>query len=239
MFNELEKSLLRQTTLLRKEIVTVFVVLEILLTAIIAIGFLGYFVFPVQLNDVIIFLSSEYMAHHFGEYASYAFCLTLLPSIMQRINIRFPFSLYIQSVLILVRRHMGILMYMLALAHGLMMSIFPRLASDTLLRMPIEEILGLGALLLTTPLFVTANDYSVKLLGKKWKKLHRLSYLIVWIIFLHVAMMLDNRTAFIVAVIGALEILSWTIFWQRQANGKTVIPSATTQPPETQNTPPV
>jgi DMSO/TMAO reductase YedYZ heme-binding membrane subunit len=227
MFAEQEKSLLSFTTLHRKQITFLFLILETLLALAIILGFFGYFIFPDQSDVLLNFLTSEYMAHHFGTYSAIAFCLTLLPSIMQRMNIRFPFSLYIQSTLILVRRHMGILMYLFALAHGTLMSIFPRLTFGVLLRMPVEEIIGLTALLLTTPLFVTANDYSVKLLGRKWKKLHRLAYLIVWLIFIHVLLVSERNVTLMIGTIGVLEILSWFIYWRRRQNTATPL----VQPP--------
>jgi sulfoxide reductase heme-binding subunit YedZ len=225
MFADQEKALLRFTTLHRREITFLFLLVEIALVLIIVLGFAGFFLFPDQLGPLLDFLTSEFMAHHFGIYAAITFCLTLTPSIMQRINIRFPFSLYIQSLLILVRRHMGILMYMFALAHGLLMGVFPRLAFGGLLQMPIEEVVGLTALLLTTPLFLSANDYSVKLLGRNWKKLHRLSYVIVWVIFLHVVLVSERSVTILVSTTGILEIISWLVFWQRQKQKLTSQPA--------------
>jgi methionine sulfoxide reductase heme-binding subunit len=44
---------------------------------------------------------------------------------------------------------------------------------------------GFSALLLLTPLAITSNNVMIRRLGKRWKKLHRLTYLIVGLGVLH------------------------------------------------------
>ena len=44
------------------------------------------------------------------------------------------------------------------------------------------------ALVLSFPLLITSNNYSVKKLGKMWKVLHRLVYPIMFLLVLHTAM---------------------------------------------------
>lgn len=49
--------------------------------------------------------------------------------------------------------------------------------------------MGLLALIITTPLLLTSNNYTIKLLGKKWKTLHRTVYFVAIFTLLHVVLL--------------------------------------------------
>jgi len=52
---------------------------------------------------------------------------------------------------------------------------------------PLFQIFGMMALVLTIPLVLSSNNYSVKKLGKFWKILHYLVYPIMFLLVLHTA----------------------------------------------------
>lgn len=107
------------------------------------------------------------------------------------------------------RRYVGISVFLLALSHALLSFIIPGIASNTLfLDIPVEAYFGFTALLLLLPLFLTSNDYAVKLLGAWWKKLHRLVYVIFWLIFLHVMFQEVGILAYAIGFSASLEVLS-------------------------------
>lgn len=90
-----------------------------------------------------------------------------------------------------LRKELGILMGMLALVHGLRYIIpYPEyiFSRDFWI---FEGYLsayawGFFALILTFPLLITSNTYAIKKLGRHWKTLHKLVYIIVIFTVVHV-----------------------------------------------------
>jgi sulfoxide reductase heme-binding subunit YedZ len=50
------------------------------------------------------------------------------------------------------------------------------------------ELAGVAAFTLLTPVFITSNEWSVRTLGRAWRTIHALVYLVIWLVFLHVAL---------------------------------------------------
>lgn len=109
--------------------------------------------------------------------------------------------------LIAYRRALGLLAFYYVLAHfavyltldrGLILS---SIAGDILKRPYI--MLGMAGLLMLIPLALTSNQWSIRRLGPRWNKLHKLTYPILLAAILHYALSLkviDPEAAFYIAV---------------------------------------
>lgn len=122
------------------------------------------------------------------------------------------FRIRLFSQLMGLRREFGILMGCLAIAHGISyfidplsfsLSIAPYLDAD-FLSMPPLFYFGILGLLLTLPLLLTSNNLSMRLLGgKKWKMLHRIVYVLLLAVLLHVFFVQSARRGY--AVVDMLQ----------------------------------
>lgn len=67
---------------------------------------------------------------------------------------------------------------------------------------------GLAALFLTLALTVTSNRFSMRTLGKNWKKLHRFAYLILVLVYVHVSLLTGDwaEAVAVLSVYAALRI---------------------------------
>ena len=109
--------------------------------------------------------------------------------------------------LIAYRRALGLLAFYYVLAHftvyltldrGLILS---SIAGDILKRPYI--MLGMAGLVMLIPLALTSNQWSIRRLGPRWNKLHKLTYPILIVAILHYALSLkviDPEAAFYIAV---------------------------------------
>ena len=116
----------------------------------------------------------------FGKLTAYLLVLTLLPGILGR----FRWFTTIRITLMLFRRQFGILTYLSGVVHATFVALLPMLTHG-FRPLLIFEVYGLTALLLMLPLFLTSNDYSVRLLQTGWDKLHKLVYLALFFSALH------------------------------------------------------
>lgn len=134
------------------------------------------------------------------------------------------FSASIAMTLIPYRKWLGILMGMLALVHAFKYLWDPLLTGNTFTILPWEWDfwvdgttisylwIGLIALIFTFVLLITSNIYSMKLLGKTWKKIQRWSYIILMLVYFHVMLMRGTIDLFSISmmmffIIG--KILEW------------------------------
>ncbi|MFL0694675.1 MAG: protein-methionine-sulfoxide reductase heme-binding subunit MsrQ [Agrobacterium tumefaciens] len=109
--------------------------------------------------------------------------------------------------LIAYRRALGLLAFYYVLAHfavyltldrGLILS---SIAGDILKRPYI--MLGMAGLIMLIPLALTSNQWSIRRLGPRWNRLHKLTYPILIVAILHYALSLkviDPEAAFYIAV---------------------------------------
>lgn len=156
------------------------------------------------------------------------FTLSSTPGILKRFKVTGLLQ-KIQIILMAYRRQLGVCMYLFALTHYCLIKLFPALITNgQLLPSTTYEVAGSIAFMLTLPLFLTSNDYAQRILGKYWKKLHSLVYLIMWIIFAHLFLLgrIESITI-LIFVLAVLEIISWIIFWINQS--KQSAPSSQTR----------
>ena len=141
------------------------------------------------------------------------FIITLIPSMIQRFGLAKEFNLLIKLILP-VRRQFGILMFVAAFTHYLAMKVIPVLQFKLPPSLPIYQAFGLVALIFSFALFITSNNWATRKLKSNWKRLHRLTYIIGWLIFGHVLLGgLKSESeislqAIIIGVVMVLEVAS-------------------------------
>lgn len=157
-----------------------------------------------------------------GTFSMILFVVTLFPGIIMRLKVIPKITLPIATLITPFRRHLGILMFITAFVHMSFSSTLPYLAlqlistGKVVLPPPFRlfEQIGLIGWMLLLPVWLTSNDFSMKKLGKWWKRLQRLTYLALWLIFIHVALQKESL-ALILVLVGLLEIYSWVSVWRR------------------------
>lgn len=133
------------------------------------------------------------------------FAIAITPGMLGRFGVRNK----IITWLTVYRREFGKTMFLLALTHYLTIKIFPLIKSQSIPDFPLYQTIGFIALNLALLLFITSTDWAQKKLGLWWKRLHRLVYIIVWLIFLHVALAQGlTIISFIILLIAILETTS-------------------------------
>ncbi len=143
-----------------------------------------------------------------GNLAAFTFILAGTPGVLRRFKASGILN-KVQSLLMYSRAQLGILMFLLAVGHYLLVFILPILALGTLpTTLRLFELLGVASLYLSFPLFLTSNTWAKRKLKKWWGRLHMLVYIIIWTIFLHVALREISLTAVLLLIFGALQISS-------------------------------
>ena len=153
-------------------------------------------------------LRSDY-GKKFGTIALILFVITLIPSIIQRFGLSKQFSLIIKLILP-VRRQIGILMFVAAFTHYLAMKVIPTLQFKLPPSLPVYQAFGLVALIFSFALFITSNNWATRKLKSNWKRLHRLTYIIGWLIFGHVllgGLKSESEVSLQAIVIGVVMVL--------------------------------
>jgi DMSO/TMAO reductase YedYZ heme-binding membrane subunit len=158
-----------------------------------------------------------------GEVALVFYLLTLIPGILSRIQ-QPPWTL--AGVIIQpYRRHLGIMTFLSAFIHMSFTIGFPALVDG---RLPViigsPKLYGIVALSILFPMWITSNDMSQKMMGKKWKLMHRLTYVALLMIFLHLALFRKRWLIPTLVVLGA-ELFSWLLVWIRKRQTPTPPPS--------------
>ena len=156
-----------------------------------------------------------------GEAALGLLGVVIMPGILGRLKI----ELKISRVITLFRRQFGITVFLLALAHYLLLRLLPIAAGIFPFSLPVGfEVFGSLALFILFALFVTSNNYSMRKLGPWWKRLHRFVYVAVGILVLHTLFQKVGLWSIFIGTLFVLEIVSWCAYWLRK---KTLEKSAT------------
>lgn len=141
----------------------------------------------------------------FGQIALVLYILTTIPGIFRRFG-KFYKPV---SILMIFRRYIGIATFMFVFLHASIERFFWVLKGQMGL-MPTEvfQLFGFGAFLILFSLFITSNDWSVKNMGKWWIWIHDLTYIVVWLIFAHVAFQRLSVWTVLIGVISIAQITS-------------------------------
>ncbi len=123
----------------------------------------------------------------------------------------------ILSLLMPFRKELGIIMGMLVIVHYVLFLRDNWEYLDTLSQtFQLWLAAGFWAFLLTMILTLTSNIYSMKLLGKWWKKLHKIVYLVVILVLIHVVALglikekIEWGYIVIVAAYGVLKLIQFS-----------------------------
>ncbi len=190
---------------------------------------IGYFLIILSGGTIFLLLNARTIRFT-GEQSLNILWIILFLPILARV-----FLLQIAQVLMPLRKELGILMGMLALVHSVQFFLVPwsYIPDFSWLIDPnfwtYKGIIaytgaGLIATILTLLLLFTSNTFSVKLLGKNWKRLHRIVYIIAIFTILHVVLLRwDSRwridygefTGLIIYFIGKALEWKWVSFWNR------------------------
>jgi DMSO/TMAO reductase YedYZ heme-binding membrane subunit len=129
---------------------------------------------------------------------------SLLPGIAMRYN---PQNFLHSQFMRLTRKHTGIMCYLTSCAHVLWSYLLPtHFASIPSL---MSDWMGVIAFVWLTPLFITSNNFSIRFLKSKWKKLHVTIHAILWFILLHVLIKVSLIPSMVIGAIVIADLGSW------------------------------
>ncbi len=153
-----------------------------------------------------------------GEISLLLYISTLMPGILLRLRWWPEVTAPVSSIVLQLRKHLGILMFLTAFVHMGFSATIPQLVfvNFDLSRVQLQghAIFGMLAWWCLLPLWLTSNDVSVRILGTWWKRLHRLTYCAMLLIFTHVALQFSNW-AVVLGLTVILEIVSHFVAYQR------------------------
>jgi len=145
-----------------------------------------------------------------GSASAFVFIILSCPGILRRFRVG-GFLKTIQLSLMPVRAHLGVLMFLLAFVHYLLVKIVPTVRLSLPVEFQLFENFGFSALFLSFPLAITSTRWMKKHMKRTWQKVHNATYLILWLIFAHVALVGEAFLAVLLAITGVLQILSLII----------------------------
>lgn len=180
------------------------------LTAYLTTASLAYFCNPVPLANLL------------GFFALLAYIATLIPSIFKII---LPSSRSNKSIIWLLkrRRYIGITAFFFGSNHGLLLILQRQINLLSPLTY-IEYFQGITILFIFSILAITSNDWSVKNLKYSWKKIHQLTYLVVFLLPWHILDKMSLKWTYLTpfAVLFSLMNLGAFIFskYKIRANAK-------------------
>lgn len=146
-----------------------------------------------------------------GEYAALLFILVSIPGIARR----FRYSHKLIMILMMFRRQLGVLMYLFVLVHALVLRIIPWMTKEIPIVVEPFVLAGSLANMMLIALFITSNDWSVKKFGDWWNKIQSMMYIIVWFIFIHLALIGIGKWTILIGVTSVLQVASHIYAKQR------------------------
>ena len=142
-----------------------------------------------------------------GKIAVFSYLLTLIPGILKRLNLAKKVTdFYI--LLNTLRRSIGILTFLLIWYHFLFLIGIGSILSGQMYKpSTLFEVFGLVAFQLLFLMFITSNGISVKKFGKWWGRIHSLTYIIIWLVMMHVSFVYLNLSI-LLGIFAILELYS-------------------------------
>lgn len=189
----------------RRSIISLFQAIEWLLAIAIIIG------------STLIYTGSEHtgilyeLGVNAGTVALILFFATITAGILRRFGILQP----LQQLLMLFRRHLGILTYLFGLTHWLFVRLIFTIKQGVVVQVPPFEFVAFVAMQIMFLQFLTSNDFALRRMGRWWKRLHSLIYAVAWLLFAHVALQ-GGDLAVAAFVFAAAEVVSFVVLWRRK-----------------------
>lgn len=138
---------------------------------------------------------------------------TIYPSIFKIVFPHFHKHTLIKS-LSKNRRYFGIAAFCFASHHSILV-IFKKKLNLLNFGTCIHTFTGLSILIIFTLLAVTSNDISIKLLKSNWKKLHSLTYLVIFILPLHILLKMYGSWTYITPIAMIIGLISFFMLSQK------------------------
>ncbi len=157
---------------------------------------LYFFIFIIIVSSFYLPIISRF-SKLFGQLSLLTYIITLVPGMALRFGLNYP----IFTVLRLYRRHFGISMFLFALTH----MVLSGLIFSTSFRIVVSTI----ALIILFFLFITSNNISQKMLSKNWFLLQKLTYVTMFLIFIHVALLDFGALSLLFLAVIILQIISF------------------------------
>jgi len=150
-----------------------------------------------------------------GQIAVILFCLTILPGISRRL--RFKASMV--TLLMIIRRQLGIAMFSVAFLHYSSIRLFPILFAGVSMNLnpPLFEIFGVLTLFPLFFLLITSNNFAVKSLKSWWGRVHKIVYISIWALFLHIALQEFGIWTIVIGTFALMETLSLFYYYAQKS----------------------
>jgi methionine sulfoxide reductase heme-binding subunit len=161
-----------------------------------------------------LFLQPASFANLAGFLGLIVYLVTIIPSIFKIVfpKIRSHTGL---KWLLKHRRYIGITAFVLSSNHGLLMTIQMHINFSNPYTY-IHYFQGISMMFIMTLLAITSNDWSVKNLKKNWKNLHKLTYLIIFILPWHVLDKMYGHWSYLTPFSVIFSLLFLALFIKRQ-----------------------
>ncbi len=178
------------------------------------LSIISYYVLPLLLIGLSFIFSERGIAAENDFYGTLgSFSMLLIVVIVFAKPLSQIFSWKIFKYIVAFRRQLGVASFWLALFHGVLyirlydlFGIESFVGSNNTL-----YLLGLVGLVGIALLGITSNNISVKLLGKKWKTLHRIVYVLFFVILAHYVVAEGSvfPAVFVGFLFVALKFVAW------------------------------
>lgn len=155
-------------------------------------------------------LETSPLANHLGFLALISYIITLLPTILKVVFPRTK-KTEIPKLLLKYRRQIGVVAFLFALGHGVLL-IRKRNFDFFDLQTYWIYVQGVVTFIIFTLLTFTSNNWSMKKLKKNWKKLHELTYLAMFLLVWHVIDKMWGHWSYITPL-GIVGITSITVLF--------------------------
>lgn len=133
----------------------------------------------------------------FGKLALLTYVSTLIPGMGKRFGINYlPIT-----VLFVYRRQLGILMFLLALVHMITSGVF--FTKEPFI------VAGQVAIFILLLLFITSNNFSVKILSKYWYTLQQFTYVAIVFVFCHLILVRFSLFSLLILIVMIVELISF------------------------------
>lgn len=172
----------------------------------------GYWIFTDQIGPQ----PAETLNEHMGQWTLWFFLSTLYIGVFFDFVKRFQWKIPLKlRFLLAFRRQIGVATFIFASFHITLFFIRETGFAEGFKEIQHAQYLWAGSLayVILFALALTSNNFSVRKLGRRWKKLHRLTYLAFFAVFIH-TMMIEkaNIPLFLVEMTPLALLLIWRFY---------------------------
>ncbi|WP_224095937.1 ferric reductase-like transmembrane domain-containing protein [Nostoc sp. MS1] len=150
------------------------------------------------------------LANLLGFFALLAYIATLIPSIFKMIFPKFRSN---KSIIWLLkkRRYVGMTAFFFGSNHGLLLILQRQINLLSPLTY-IEYFQGMTIMFIFSILAITSNDWSVKNLKTYWKKIHQLTYFVIFLLPWHILDKMSLKWTYLTPFAVAFSLINLCVF---------------------------